>query len=344
MKRTAVTRVLALAVTTGLAVSLAACASSGTASSTHASASPAAAGAGTTGGTAAGKKTVGIVDLVESDPLNVEVINGVKAAAQAAGWNVEVFDANGSADAANGAFSTYASQHVNMILDLAFPVTSVGAGLAAARAANIPVGGWGSGLAPGILMTTVDDVGQPSAQAVLASVGGTQGKGSVLALFYTGGQVCRERQAIFTNVMKTAPNVQVQIQDLTLPGETAEGTQFTTAWLATHPAGSGHLAVWGCWDSPMYGAISALRQQGRSDVKSFSINGSPQAIQDVKSGALTNEVWENGYQEGQVVFSTTLAGINAKQDGTPWTPKVISVPGIVVTSGNVGSFLAANHK
>jgi ribose transport system substrate-binding protein len=290
---------------------------------------------------AAGAKTVGIVDLVQSDPLNVEVIRGVTAEAKKKGWKVLVFDANGNADAANAAFKRYASQKVDMILDLAFPVTSVRAGLLAARAAKIPVGGWGSGLAPGILMTTVDDVGQPSVNAVVKAMGGKKGTGSVLALFYTGGQVCRERQAIFRKTMKKVPGVKVQIQNLTLPGEQQEGTNYTNAWLAQHPRGSGNLAVWGCWDSPMYGAVAALRQQGRTDVKSFSINGSPQAIQLVKSGALTNEVWENGYKEGQVIFKTTLAGIKA---GKSWKPKVVRVPGIVVTKSNVDAFLKAKHK
>jgi ribose transport system substrate-binding protein len=295
----------------------------------------------TAAGAASAGKTVGIVDLVQSDPLNVEVIKGVKAAAKAKGWKVLVYDANGNADAANAAFKRYASQKVDMILDLAFPVTSIRAGLAAARAAKIPVGGWGSGLAPGILMTTVDDVGQPSANAVLQAMGGKAGSGSVLALFFTGGQVCRERQAVFVKTLKQAPGVKVQIQNLTLPGEQQEGTAYTNAWLAQHPRGSGNLAVWGCWDSPMYGAVAALRQQTRSDVKSFSINGSPQAIQLIKSGTLANEVWENGYKEGQVVFNTTLAGIAA---GTSWKKKVTAVPGIVVTKANVDAFLAAKHK
>jgi ribose transport system substrate-binding protein len=292
-------------------------------------------------GAASAGKTVGIVDLVQSDPLNVEVIKGVTDAAKAKGWKVLVYDANGNADAANAAFKRYASQKVDMILDLAFPVTSVRAGLAAARAAKIPVGGWGSGHAPGILMTTVDDVGQPSVNAVMKAMGGPKGKGSVLALFYTGGQVCRERQAVFVKTMKKAPGVKVQIQNLTLPGEQQEGTNYTNAWLAQHPRGSGNLAVWGCWDSPMYGAVAALRQQSRTDVKSFSINGSPQAIQLVKSGALTNEVWENGYQEGRVVFNTTFAGIKA---GKAWKSKTLRVPGIVVTKSNIDAFLKAKHK
>lgn len=333
-------RLFAVIAAVAMAVALAACGSSSS-SSTEQEPSGSSTGESSPASSSGGSKTVGVVDLVQSDPLNQEVIKGVEAAAKEKGWSVKVFDANGNADAANGAFKTYANEKVGMILDLAFPVSSVGAGLNAARAAKIPVGGWGSGLAPDILMTTVDDVGQPSANAVLEAMGGTSGKGSVLALFYTGGQVCRERQAVFTKTMKTAPGVKVEVQDLSLPGETTEGQQYTTAWLAQHPQGSENLAVWGCWDAPMYGAIAALRQQSRSDVKSFSINGSPQAIQAVKEGTLTNEVWENGYQEGQEVFSVTLEGIEA---GSSWKPKIVEVPGIVVTKSNVEEFLAAKHK
>lgn len=284
-------------------------------------------------------KVVGIVDLVQSDPLNVEVIKGATAAAKAHGWTVKVFNANGSADAANSQMRTYTSQKVDAILDLAFPVSSIGAGLAAAKAAHIPVGGWGSGLAPGIVMTTVDDVGKPSAEALLQAMGGKSGKGNVLGLFFNGGQVCRERQAVFDQVMATAPGIKVQRQQLSIPGDLTQGRNYTTAWLAQHPQGSGNLGVWGCWDDPMYGAVSAIKQAGRTDVKTYSINGSPPALQDVVNGSLTNEVWENGYKEGQVVFNTTLDAINA---GSTWTPKAIDVPGVVLAAGDMKSFLASH--
>ena len=67
----------------------------------------------------------------------------------------------------------------------------------------------------------------------------------------------------------------------------------------------------------------------------------PQAIQAVKTGSLANEVWENGYKEGQTVFNTTLAGIAA---GSSWKQKTLHVPGIIVTKSSVDAFLAAKHK
>ena len=55
-------------------------------------------------------------------------------------------------------------------------------------------------------------------------------------------------------------------------------------------------------------------------------------VQAVKTGSLTNEVWENGYKEGQTVFNTTLAGIAA---GSSWKQKTLHVPGVIVTKGTV---------
>lgn len=284
-------------------------------------------------------KVVGIVDIVESDPLNVKLINGVTAAAKAKGWTVKVFDANGSADAANSAMRNYVNQKVGAIVDLAFPVSSIGAGLNAAYDAHIPVGGWGSGLGPGIVVTTKDDLGQPSAEALLQAMGGTSGKGSVLGLYYNGGAICRERQAVVDKVLATAPGVKFQKQQLQIPGDLTQGTNYTTAWLAGHPNGSGNLAVWGCWDDPMYGAVSAVKQAGRTDVKTFSLNGAPPALQDVADGSITNESWEDGYKEGQVIFNTILESINA---GSSWKPKTVTVPGVILTSANIKSFLAAH--
>ena len=100
-------------------------------------------GSSASGGSA--DKTLGIVTISATDSNNAKVIKGAKAAAEAEGWKVKVVDAQGSADQANSAMRTFATQKVGMIFDLVFPATSLGAGLAAARAADIPVATWGGG-------------------------------------------------------------------------------------------------------------------------------------------------------------------------------------------------------
>lgn len=325
-----------------LGFSVTACGSSGSNSSggaggNGASTSAASGGSSTPAASAStgGSKKVGIIDVDASDPLNIATYKGVEAAAKAAGWGpVDVVNTNGSADQANSALRTFASEHVGMVVDMAWPAIAIGSGLAAVRAAHIPVGGWGSGPGSGIVMTTGDGEGPLMAKA---TVNALNGHGDVLGLFYQGGELCRERQAALQAALKQHPGIKLDVQQLTLPGEVQGAQQLTTAWLAKHPKGSGNLAVWACWDSPMYGTLAALRSQGRTDVKTMSGNGSAQSIVAVKNGQQAAEAWEPGGAEGQTVFNTTLQAIKA---GSSWTPKTVAVPGVLVTKANVASFIA----
>ena len=244
-------------------------------------------GAAPTGGTST-SKLVGIVTITATDANNARVIAGVTDSAKAAGWTVEVVDAAGNADQANSAMRNFVSKGAGMIFDLVFPTSSLGAGLASAKQAGVPVATWGGGLGTGVVMTTGDGApfAQPATQKMVDDLGGS---GSVLALTYRAGQVCRDREGVFDQIMSTRSGVQVSKEEVTIPGFLQDGSRYATAWLAGHPKGSGPLAIWGCWEDPTLGAISALKQQNRTDVKTYGINGSSTAIKAVQDGSLTGD-------------------------------------------------------
>lgn len=291
-------------------------------------------GAAPAGGTST-NKVVGIVTISATDANNARVIAGVTESAKAAGWTVDVVDAAGNADQANSAMRNFVSKGDGMIFDLVFPTSSLGAGLASARQAGVPVATWGGGLGTGVVMTTGDGApfAQPATQKMVDDLGGS---GSVLALTYRAGQVCRDREGVFDQIMATSPGVQVSKEEVTIPGFLQDGSRYATAWLAGHPKGSGPLAVWGCWEDPTLGAISALKQQNRTDVKTYGINGSSTAIKAVQDGGLTATVYEDGAGEGKTMFDTTLQAVQA---GAGWQPKTVNVPGILVTADTVSKFV-----
>lgn len=291
-------------------------------------------GTGETGG-GGGSKVLGIVTISATDANNAKVIKGATAAAQAKGWTVKVVDAQGNADQANSAMRTFATQKVGAIFDLVFPVSSLGAGLTAARTAGVPVATWGGGLAEGVVMTTGEGApfAEPSVESLLNAVGD---KGSVLALTYRAGQVCRDREKILDQKLAGKSGIRVSKNEVNIPGFLQDGARYANAWLAQHPKGSGNLAIWGCWEDPTLGAISALKQQGRTDVKTFGINGSAQAIKAVRDGSLTSTVWEDGAKEGETMFAITQEAIAA---GDSWKAKTVNVPGVVVDSSTVDQFL-----
>lgn len=317
--------VLTLAIASTAILALAACSVPG---------ASAPGGGGSASGGTPKSKLLGIVTITATDANNARVIKGATAAAQAAGWTVEVVDAAGNADQANTAITTFANKGAGMIFDLVFPTTSLGAGLNAAKSAGIPVATWGGGTGTGVVMTTGNGApfAKPATQALLDAMGN---EGSVLALTYRTGQVCRDRETLFDDMLKAYPNIKVTKNEVTIPGFLQDGAKYANSWLAANPVG-GKLAIWGCWEDPTLGAISSLKQQGRTDVLTYGINGSSTAIKAVQDGSLTATVYEDGVLEGKTMFETTLQAIAA---GSSWQPKTIDVPGVLVDKATITKFL-----
>lgn len=278
---------------------------------------------------------LGIVTISATDANNARVIEGATEAAEAAGWTVEVVDAAGNADQANTAFQNFVNKEAGMIFNLVFPATSLGAGLSAAEQAGVPVATWGGGAGDGIVVVSGD--GAPFAEpATQAMIDALDGEGDVLALTYRAGQVCRDREVLFDEMMASqAPDVTVTKNEVNIPGFLQDGARYATAWLAAHPEGSGDLAVWGCWEDPTLGAISAIKQADRTDILTYGINGSSTAIQAVQDGELTATVFEDARAEGQTMFEETLAAIESGD----FASRTVDVPGILVTGDSIEEFL-----
>lgn len=282
-----------------------------------------------------GEKTLGIVAIVATDALNAQMIAGATAAAEEAGWAVNVIDAQGSLDKANAAMVTFSTtQKTDAIVVSAFASSSIGAGLASATDANIPVVTWGGELVPGIVAaSSALPVGYDSVNGMLGDFGD---EGEVLALTYHTGILCLYRGVAFDEVIEQESGITVTHSEVAIPGQVDDGNAFTAAWLASHPEGSGPLAIWGAWDEPAMGAIAALKQSGRTDVKVYSINGAPNALQAIKDGTMTQIVWQDGYQEGQELFKAAEASIEA---GDAWEQMTIDIPGVVVDAATIDAFL-----
>ncbi len=281
------------------------------------------------------KSVLGLVSITVSDSSNARFINGATEAATALGWEVTVVDAHGNADEANAAFQNLAQSGAVAIIDLVFPVSSLGAGLQATKGAGIPVGTWGGGLGDGVIATngTGGIQAQPIVEQMVADLGG---KGSVLALTYHTGQVCREREEVFDSIVAQYPDIKVSKNEVPIPGYLEAGATFAAAWLAAHAEGSEPLAVWGCWDDPALGAISTLKQQNRADVKVYGQNGNIDAIVAVKEGWMTATAWAFVEEEGRVMVQTITEAIKA---GDSWTPKAVEVPVVVVNAQTLEQFL-----
>lgn len=278
---------------------------------------------------------LGIVSITVSDSSNARFINGATEAAKELGWEVTVVDAHGNADEANAAFQNLVQAGAGALIDLVFPVSSIGAGLDAAKNAGVVVGTWGGGLGENVAATngTGGIQAQPIVEQLVQDLGG---EGSILALTYRTGQVCREREEVFDSIVSKYPNIKVTKNEVPIPGYIEAGASFTAAWLAAHPEGSEPLAIWGCWDDPALGGISILKQQNRHDVKVYGQNGNVDAIVAVQEGWMTATAWAFVEEEGRVMVKTLNDAIKA---GSSWNPKAVEVPVVVVNAQTIEQFL-----
>jgi ribose transport system substrate-binding protein len=279
---------------------------------------------------------VGIVSISATEANNARFIAGAQAAAKETGWQVSVVDAAGNADQANAAIQNFAQRGAAAIVDMVFPYTSIGAGLAAAKAANIPVVTWGGGLG-GSVAATNGSGGPMTVPVNELMIKNMDGKGSLLELTYHTGEVCRNREIELDNALKAHPDIKATKNEVRIPGYFEDGAQYANAWLASHPAGKESLAIWGCWDDPSIGAIGALRSQGRTDVKVYGVNGNAQALEDIKKGLMTATAWQDSYTEGSNMIKLLPEIVKA---GAGWAPKAVEVPAVLVSSANIDKFLA----
>ena len=283
---------------------------------------------------------IGVVSISVADDNNARCIEGIKAYAAEKGWNVTVVDANGSADEANSAIVNIVTKGVDYVLDLVFPATSLGTGLAAAKAAGVPVSTWGGGMGDGMYMA--NGSGAPFAVPVVNKMLQDMGdKGEILALTYHTGEVARQREEKLDEAAAKIPGITVTKNEVRIPGAVDDGAQYANAWLASHPAGEGSLAIWGSWDDPAMGAISSLKQQGRNDVKVYGQNGNPEAIVAVKEGWMIATIWEDSYMEGYMLAKEYET---IKAQGSAYVTGYKEYDGYLITADTVDKFMAEHPE
>jgi ribose transport system substrate-binding protein len=84
------------------------------------------------------------------------------------------------------------------------------------------------------------------------------------------------------------------------------------------------------------GAIAALKQNGRTDVKVYSFNGSGPALQAIKDGTMTATLWLDLKSAGTLLVNAIPEIL---EKGEAWEPKAVVPDVILVTKDNVDAFI-----
>lgn len=276
--------------------------------------------------------TVGLIRFSGSDVYANSALDAIAAYGKSKGWQITEVDANGSVDAANTALTNLTTRGVDAIAISVFPTAALASGVASARSAGIPVANWGGGLGEGVPIAADVSVGDPMAERVVQDL---EGKGSLLALGYRPGLPCQRREAALESAVEKT-DIEVDAQQVTIPGQVESAEKATQAWAQAHTKGDS-LAVWACFDDPATGAVAALRQLGRTDVKTYGLNGTAEALSLVKAGTLTATQWIDGPSQGR-----EIARLLEKYWAAPDAFEPVEIDGDyqIIDRTNVDAFLA----
>jgi len=286
------------------------------------------------GGSGDGKYTIGIVKFASSDETSETAVTAFRAQAKAKGWETTAVDPQGAVEKANGAMQDFVQKKVDLIVTMVFDAETLTAGAQAAKAAKIPVISIAGGTADGI-QANLDAgvaVGVPVAKQVVEDMGGT---GELLVLGYKSGLPCIGREQALDDAIK-GTSIKVTRNEIPIPGQVEGGTQFAQAWLAKHPKGDTPLAIWGCFDDPSLGAISAAKSARRSDIKIYGMNGTSAAIKAIEAGDMRAtgyvQVAAASKEFANLVPEFVEGGVDAK-------PREVEMTTTLVTTDNIAGFL-----
>jgi ribose transport system substrate-binding protein len=297
----------------------------------------AAAGAGTTSGAAGASKSrrIGIVNFDRTAITANAAAEGTKAAAEAKGWQVSMIDSGGDVDKANSLMQQFATQKMDAIVIIVYESSQLGAGLAAAADAKVPIFSLGGSTDDRFITNADAALPAPVIDAALTKIG-TQPV-DMLAMTYTPGYPCRTRTTYLQDQVKSKPNISLTVQEVTIPGQLQDGERIADAYLKSHPAGGKPIYMIPCFTDPAIGATTALASTGRKDVTIYTWDFTQQAVQALRDKQLAGVLYidvKSGGEQTVKHMEDHFAGNKPE--------KVFAVPNQLVTPDDIESFLKSH--
>ncbi|MFN3616184.1 MAG: substrate-binding domain-containing protein [Rubrimonas sp.] len=280
-------------------------------------------------------RTYALVQINQQALFFNQMNAGAQAAAEAAGANLLIFNANNDPAAQNSAIETYIAEGVDGIIVVAIDVNGIMPAVEQADAAGIPVVAVDAVLpegGPQKAQIGVDnaEAGADIGRFFVEHVGDGGAKLGIVGALNSFIQ--NIRQDGFTGVVEGAPGVTIvgvvdgqNVQDIALGA--AEN-------LIT--ANPDMTAIYATGEPALLGVVAAVESQGRQDsVSVFGWDLTAQAIAGIDAGYVTAVVQQDPAGMG----AAAVEALETIVSGGTVDP-IISVPITIVTQENVDEFRA----
>ncbi|MGV1828381.1 sugar ABC transporter substrate-binding protein [Agrobacterium vitis] len=232
-------------------------------------------------------KRIGISTAGTDHFFDLQAYNAQIAEVKRLGGEPLAVDAGRSDGKLVAQLQTLIAQKPDAIVQLLGTLTVIDPWLKRARDAGIPVLTIDVGSSHSLNNSTSDNwgIGKDLALQLVSDIGG-EGNVVVFNGFY-GVTPCAIRYDQLVNVIKYFPKVKIiqpELRDV-IPNTVQDAFAQVTAILNKYPEKGSIKAIWSAWDIPQLGATQALAVAGRTEIKTYGVDGSPEVLQLVADPA-----------------------------------------------------------
>lgn len=278
--------------------------------------------------------SIGMSISTLNNPFFVAMRQGAEQAAESAGAEITVQDAQNDAATQANHLQTFLTQGASAVVINPVDSQAAAAPVQDAGQADVPVVAADRSVDGAETATTVasDNVegGKMAARTLAEAVGDS---GTIIVLQGTPGtSAARDRGSGFQQAIQNSDGINVAARQ---PAnfDRAEALDVMTNLLQAHPDIAGVFAQ---NDEMALGAIEALGERAGSDVAVIGFDGTPEALQAVQQGTMHATIAQQPAQLGKRSVELAVRAAKGEQ-----VPPQVQVPVEAVTQDNVGEFLGS---
>ena len=235
-------------------------------------------------------KVIGITTIRSDNQADRVFYQSAIAQAERLGAEVIALDAQSNDQTQVSQIQTLIAQQPDAIVEVLGNVDVLNPWLARVKEAGIPLVtiDTNSPSADNIVASNNYNIGADYALQMINDIG-AEGKILVFNGFYNVPP-CRIRYDQMKYVLQDFPSVEIiepELRDV-IPNTAQRAYSDMSDMLTKFPNEGDIDAVWACWDVPLIGATQALDAAGRSDIRTYGVDGSPDfmtMIEDPNSAA-----------------------------------------------------------
>jgi ribose transport system substrate-binding protein len=251
---------------------------------------------------AAGKTVIGLSLSTLNNPFFVDLRDGAKAAADAAGVDLVVVDSQDDASKQLSNIENLIQQKVSVIIVNPVDSKAIVPAIEAANKANIPVITVDRSAAGGQIVSAIasDNVagGKLAGQYIVDKL---SGKGKVVEIEgVPGSSAANDRGKGFNEVIKATAGITV-VAKQTADFDRAKGMKVMENILQANPEIN---AVFAHNDEMALGAVEAIKAAKRTGVMVVGFDATPDAVKAVNEGNLAATVAQKPKEMGKVAIET----------------------------------------